>query len=458
MSQLFLPSSPDPEFGSSNTQLQSDGFTFSASTSHVAHIAELLSTVTSVNNHALMIISESGIIVFSEYNHIANVHLSIDVSLFSSYTLSEKSLGLRDQNEEKQMRLGVDIQLIADSFVAAASTMAGKSKASSSSGPENVLCYMKYEGEGHPLVIEFEDRLMSEKIEFATFYLDMEYPYDFTEPSDASLLVRHDMIQYELIVKSDLLTVLLQDLQHINTENLYIYVSNGSLAANKRESNQLNFISSGAIGYLKLLFPSAKTMMEKLEIFKNELGKMVPTKDSVLSCFLFSPFIKVFKAVKLSSKCKMVKDVSGILSLQLLCKHPGIVNYPGSLITFNILERVLIGDEVEQVNAADINGVFDDNHYRYIENYDNLAMESIRAEAAGLAPEAPLHEYDASARVLEPPTVGTLSYASFKKPQQEEPSYDQPSKKHKPLGNRERNEENDANVSVNGPVEIPIFL
>lgn len=432
MSQLFLPSSPEP--GLESTQNQN--ITFSASTSHVGHIADLLNTVTSISSHALMIISDNGIVVFSEYNHITNVQLTIDLSLFLSYSLH------LDQplDGPKELRLGVDIQLIADSFTAAASTLAPKFK-NSASKPETVLCYIKYGGEGHPLVIEFEDRLMSEKIEFATFYLDMDYPYDKTEES-GDLLVRHDMVQFELIVKSDLLTVLLQDLQHINTESLYIYVSNDG--SNKRETNQLNFISSGAIGYLKLLFPSAKTMMEKLEIFKVENGTMEPTKDSVLSCFSFSPFIKIFKAVKLLSKCKIMKDVSGILSLQLLCKHPGVANYPGSLITFNIIEKALVGDEFEQLNAADVNGVFDDNHYHYVENYDQLVTEDVRvAEPARVSAQA----------AVEPPELSTLSYASFKKPLRTETPSGQASKRQKPS-----REEDDHDVSVHGPVEIPIFL
>lgn len=456
MSQLFLPSSPEPDLSSSNTQQHAPTLTFSASTSQVGHIADLLNTVTSISSHALMIISDNGIVVFSEYNHISNVQLTIDLSLFSSYSLV-LDLGLRD-DEPKELRLGVDIQMIADSFTAAASTLVPKFKSSTSSKPETVLCYIKYGGEGNPLVIEFEDRLMSEKIEFATFYLDIDYPYDKSEDSGADLLVRHDMVQFELIVKSDLLTVLLQDLQHINTENLYIYVSNCKSSGSKRETNQLNFISTGAIGYLKLLFPSAKTMMEKLEIFKVENGTMEPTKDSVLSCFSFSPFIKIFKAVKLSSKCKLMKDVSGILSLQLLCKHPGVANYPGSLITFNIIEKALVGDESEQLNAAEVNGVFDDNHYHYIENYDQLVTEDVRA--AELAREAAqsVVAQDAAELVEPPAPFGTLSYASFKKPQRSgQPSETQASKRQKHLESR-HDDQDDRDVSVNGPVEIPIFL
>ncbi|PIS53917.1 hypothetical protein CJI97_003611 [Candidozyma auris] len=452
MSQLFLPSSPEPDHASSYSQGLDSTLMFAASTSHVAHIADLLNTVTSINTHALMVISDSGIVVFTEYNHITNIHLTIDSSLFSSYSLES---GLPDSEAPKEMRLGVDISLVADSFTAAAATLAPKLKGSAPSGPESVVCYMKYAGEGYPLIVEFEDRLMSEKIEFATFYLDMEYPYDTSEVSGFELLVRHDRVEFESIVKSDLLTVLLQDLQHINTESLYIYVSNNKRnPGNKSTANQLNFISSGAMGYSKLLFPSAKTMMEKLEIYRQENGKMEPSEGSVLSCFSFAPFSKILKGVKLSSKCKIMKDVSGILSLQLLCKHAGVPNYPGSLITFNIIEKALVGDEFEQPNAIDINAVFDDNHYHYIEDYDQYTKADLRE------PVRPVHSVAPEAREVEPQggPSGTLSYASFKIPKTT--THEPPSKRQRqqePTGRGDDDDDN-PNVSVNGPVEIPIFL
>lgn len=441
MSQLFIPSSPD---AARLDHHQHDTYHhFQASTNHVAHLADILSTITQVNHQALMIVSESGITFYSEYNHITNVHLTIDASLFSNYDL-QLPLDLDSRQECRDMRIGVDVQLISDSFSAAAATVASKSKSSTTSfsSAADVVCFIKYEGEGHSLVIEFEDRLMSEKIEFATFYTDFEYPYDPDAGDDGNaLLVDHEAIQMEIIVKSDLLANLLQDLQHVNTEDLFLFASNGERPG-KGSQNQLNFISRGDIGYLKLLFPSARTMLEKLEIYTQERGEMVPCKGTVLACFAFLPFIKIFRAVKLSSKCKITKDSSGVLSLQLLCKNPAVANYLGSLITFNMLERTGHDGEFDRPAPLDVNNIFDDDLYHHIKDYDPMANDAAQTPKPMAGP------------IEQPAQAESLSFSSFKKRAAPEQQLDLQGQKRQ----RDDDDNEEQEVSINGAVEIPIFL
>lgn len=430
MSQLFLPSSPDSPKSPTQNQFQDVPLRFSASMTQVSHLADILSAITSINSQALMIISDSGITFYAEYNHITNVQLTIDASLFSLYELSSPDSNTQTnstQGPPREMRLGIDVQLVSDSFTAAASTVIPRSKGSHlPSGVEPVLCYLKYEGEGYPLVVEFEDRLMSEKIEFSTFYIETDYPYD-GEGSLSELVVNHQAVQFELILKSDLLSNLLQDLQQINTQDLYMFVSN------KDQRNQLNFISRGAIGYLKLIFPSAKTMLEKLDMYELEAHRMCPVENSVLSCFSFPPFIRIFKAVKLSSKCKIMKDLSGILSVQLLCKNPMATNYPGTLITFNMLEMSANSDEFGLKNV-DVNKLFDDGLYQYIKEYDPISTD---------------HQINQIGEIVQEP----LSYASFKIANQERSEDEFPASK------RQKNDtdKNDF-TAVGGAVEVPLFL
>lgn len=369
MSQLFIPSSP-------NSNGDQRNLSFMASTVNVAHLAESLSALTSVSSHALMIFSESGITVYSEYNHILNVQLTIDASLFSSYSLSD----LTQASQDAELRLGIDIQLVSDALTAAASTALPKPKTAAGAA-DAVVCYIKYMGEGHPLVIEFEDRLMSELIEFSTFYYEYEYPYDAAAHVTSELLVNHDRIQLEVILKSDLLANLILDLILLNTQELFLYASTTG-------NNQLNFISKGSIGYLKLTYPNGKTMLEKMEIHEQrEDMELVP--GSVLSSFNFASFVRIFRAVRMSTRCKMMKDMSGVFSVQLLCKNLGISGYPGTLITFNMLERA---DEAD----TDVNALFDDELYQHekqnleastTEPFSYASFKVVRPEAQELRPD-----------------------------------------------------------------------
>ena len=258
----------------------SSPFTFTASTNQISHLADVFSSITSINSQALMIITTNGIVIYSEYNHICNVQLSIDPSLFGTYNFySENSVN--SLQDDKELRLGVDIGLISDAFNAAASSAVSKNKTKSTSNNgnsvtannsvDNLMCYLTYNGEGHPLVIEFEDSLMSEKIEFLTFYLDIAYPYDASntqeeeEDEQYNLVINHSEIQFEVILKSDVFANLLKDLQQINTVDLFIYISNEmrQLGPKRQKSKksqksgplyldkQFNFISKGPIGHLK---------------------------------------------------------------------------------------------------------------------------------------------------------------------------------------------------------------
>lgn len=366
---------------------------FSASTTEILHLADIFSAVTTINTVALMIIRSSGIIIFSEYNHICNVQLTIDPSLFQIYNFYSNN---SSQTDPEELRFGVDISLISEAFqsvVGASSIKKPKVESDNNNRiKDSVLCYMSFNHASGRFIVEFEDSLINEKIEFFTFYSDTIYPYDnfgsSSEEKNSELIVSHDEIQYELMMKSDVLYLLLQDLQKINTAELYLYVSNEYkvLGSKKHENilngtnkgpkfvdNQLNFISRGPIGFLKLIYPNEKTILEKLLIFeKDDSSNINEVHTSLISSFNFSIFIRTFKAVKLSSKCKMLKDFRGVLSIQLLCKNSNS-SYSGTLIKFNMLESLTQTNEevyLENNVGVYLNDIFDDDAYDYIKHYD----------------------------------------------------------------------------------------
>lgn len=406
---LFVPSSPNFSQLRDEDSLQS--FLFAASTTHVAHLAEALNAITAVGNYAIMIIADNGITFYTDYNHILNVQLTIDASLFSSYHAKGGDL------PEKSVHLGINAQLLSDACSAAAATTLPRAKTGTKATatlPDPVVCYLKYEGEGFPLVVGFEDRLMSEQIEFATFKLDFEYPYDDDAQESHNLVVDYSQLRFDVILKSDIFGNLLQDLQNLNTENLYMFVSNET----KKGPSLVHFVSKGAIGYLKLLYPSEPTLLQKVEVFERDEIDPIPTEASVLSCLNFLPFIKILRAVKLSSKCKIMKDFHGVFSVQLLCRNLSTAaSYPGTLITFNMLEKT-VAPETGQ-SDLEIQDIFDDNDCQHVKEYDPAASTGSMVSAT------------------EP-----LSYASFRRA-------DDSNKRHKT---------NEDLATVVGAVEVPLFL
>ncbi|ODV77725.1 uncharacterized protein CANTADRAFT_55046 [Suhomyces tanzawaensis NRRL Y-17324] len=413
MTGLFVDSqiSSQGSEGDNDTHRGTYLASFSACTTQVAHLADVFSAITTLNPQALMIIKPSGIVVYSEYNHVSNVQLNVDPSLFSLFSFLVRDandvviLSQEDLDVPTELRLGVDVSLISDAFASVAAS-SPSTKLKNPNNPANnhsdpVTCYFTYNGEGHPLVIEFEDNLMSEKIEFLTFYTDFAYPYDSLGDSEhEELVINHNQIQSELILKSDVFSNLLADLHQINTVELYIYLSNEARGLGKSKNSkirftdsQLNFISRGPIGHLKLIYPSERTILEKLVLYGKDPTKkynMVPVNTSLISCYNFANFIKIFRAVKLSSKCKILKDLNGVLSIQLLCKNNILPTYAGTLITFHHLEVSSYLDEdfqKDQVETArNFNSIFDDENYEYatdanakeiaIEEYQELDMEA----------------------------------------------------------------------------------
>lgn len=289
---------------------------FTASTNQIAHLSDVFQSLIAINSQAIVTIRSSGITIYSTYNYTINVHVTIDPALFNQYELTcePKANGGHadgdvDAEEELELRLGIDINLIANCFTSVLNTMKSE---------KSISCTIIYQGDGHPLVIEFDDTLISEQLEFYTFYIDQDELIENEQLGNSR--INYENVILEIMLKSDVLTNLLQDLYQIDTEILFIYCAD----------EVLNFISSGSIGMSKLIFPNEKSIMEKLPINKSY--------QHIISQFKFSDFYKIFKAVRLSSKCKFIKDADGCFSIQLICKNYQQSGYPGTLLTINMTE------------------------------------------------------------------------------------------------------------------------
>lgn len=414
---LFVSQSDDDDGdgheNNANISIQRDSLSsvsFSAATTQIAHLADIFQSLISINNQAIIRITTKGITIYSTYNHTFNVHINIDPSLFNNYNIASNNI--EDQQDDIEIMLGVDINLITECFVSVVNTLKYE---------KSVSCYFNYHGEGSPLIIEFEDNYMSEKLEFYTFYIE-----DGESISDDNLFIDYGNVCLELMVKCDVLTNLLQDLNQISTENLFIYVA----------ENTLNFISNGPIGTSKLIFPNDKSILEKLEINN-------PDKNYVILQFNFETFFKVFKSVKLSSKCKIIKDLNGCFSIQLLCKNLPLTKYSGTLITINMME----------LNHDDfmVSWILNDTQEEQ-ELQESLHPKTIRPS---IKPVLQRKDYpDLLATKLSEPLIN-----SFKKSRQiEVPSSMEPNDKVDSNASKKRKRTQQEVRNVGGAVEVPLFL
>ncbi|WEJ92845.1 hypothetical protein PSN45_000303 [Yamadazyma tenuis] len=289
---------------------------FSATTTHFTHLRDVVSAASSIDPHGLVIVSDQGLVFFSESNHILNFQAVVDVSLFSSYQVV---LPPGNSSTPTDIRFGLDLSLVAHALDVLVQT--------------DIICYLSYNGEGSPFVLEFEDNIISETIEFLTMYVDISCPYD-SEDAEHELLANYSDWKYELILQSAIFSNLLQDLQQINTRQVHIVV-------NSTPKKELSFISDGPLGLSKIIYPSESSVLEKLEI---------STAAKAISTFKFSNFFKIMKAVKISAKSKIICDNNDISSVQLLCRSGG--NYSATVITINMLELD------EQVDIDDLERCF----------------------------------------------------------------------------------------------------
>ncbi|KAK7677817.1 hypothetical protein QCA50_019250 [Cerrena zonata] len=369
LTQLFLESSQDE-------QEPKKPITFTGSTNQVSHLADVFSSITTINTQALMNRSPAAATTGSKGGNAAS----------------------------------------------------GSTNVSAANNNDNVVCYITYNGEGHPLIIEFEDRLMNEKIEFLTFYLDIRYPYDPNEIADDE--------QYDLIVNPSE-----KPGQPSRNYNRVAFMD-----------NQLNFISKGAIGHLKLLFPNHKVMLEKLDIFKKgQSDEMIQTQSSLITCYNFTNFIKIFKAVKLSSKCKIMKDLS-------------------------------VTDEfgTDDITELSLNNIFDDDFYEYIKEYNNNGTAKTRPpndvnedyeDLAIMRDQQAARKPSEFASLLTKDGVPQLTYDSFRQAphkeyddiQVDETVYDPQSSKKPNNNNNKKRQKRDSGKSktveaVGDAFEVPLFL
>lgn len=304
------------------SQSYSSEVRFRANTTRIKHLAEMFSTIPDLSPQCLIIINSDGVMLIAETpSRVCNATIALDQALFSTYTLEPVT---------ESMKLQVDSQLVAQAFASVPDTL----------NPD-LTCTISYDGLGWPLVVEFNDLLISERLEFATYVIDV------SDPASLISVDRHHT-HFEIMLNLAIFTTCLQDLHHLQTSEVALNISNTPSTDIRQQvtggdHNSLYFVSKGPIGLSKVIYPGLSTILERVDIFDHDSDEdplqsstQQLIKSRVRSLYLFSHLARVIKAVKLSSKCKLVKDYRGVLLIQLLCRHQS----QSTVVTFNIVEQL----------------------------------------------------------------------------------------------------------------------
>ncbi|QLG73135.1 hypothetical protein HG535_0E02190 [Zygotorulaspora mrakii] len=301
---------------------------FSASTVHLEHITTALNCVTPFGGKAFILtyIDADGLSFIGTYNRVVRIQLFLSKELFISYTYENDS--------SDHTKFCVRINQVLDSVNVANRNI-----------DDIVECTLSHNGEGSPFVLIFEDSYISERVTHETFLAN--------EMDNTGFDLDRDRIRFECMIKGDILHTALKDLKEIGGQDeCYLY-------AELREGGQNIFaiISKSKLGLSKIVLPSAKTILEKLEVFDEDFTTLCYGKP-VIALFDFNLFDKLRMSIKISSKVLLRLDAHGVLNVNVLSLTEDILlssnkskatssnsrlqlpkDYPGIVIELSLMEK-----------------------------------------------------------------------------------------------------------------------
>ncbi|SCW01440.1 LAFE_0D12618g1_1 [Lachancea fermentati] len=319
---------------------------FSASTVHLEHITTALNCLIpfGIKEDVLIIIDKDGLSFARANNRVISIQLFLSKELFIAYNYNGPS-----GDPDSHTKVCVKINHILDSI-----SVANRDK------DDVVECTLSYNGEGSPLILIFEDSMISERVEYSTYLLkDLEM---------ADLEPDRDRLMFECIIRGDVLYNALQDLKEIGCKECYIY------AITKTDGrNIFALISKSQLGLSKVVLPGERTILEKLEVYSGEASIKVDNCP-VIGYFDFSTFDKMRMSAKIASKILLRKDIHGLLNVNILSQTDNVIlvdskitskmqntsdirnaqlpkDYPGIVIDISILEKVHLEEfDVQEIN------------------------------------------------------------------------------------------------------------
>ncbi|CEP64885.1 Rad17p LALA0_S14e01464g [Lachancea lanzarotensis] len=309
---------------------------FSASTVNLEHITTALNCLTpfGTKDDVLIIIDRDGLSFARQNNKVISIQLYLSAELFVSYSYNPPN-----NDPDAHHKVCVKIHHILDSV-----SVASRDK------DDIVECTFSYNGEGFPFILIFEDSVITEKVEYST-YLVKEW-------DSTGLELQADAVTMECILRGEVFYNALQDMKEIGCKECYLYAIAGTDGR-----NLLALVSRSQLGLSKILLPSEKSILEKLEVFDSTSFERT-FDQPVIGIFDFSTLDKIRSSVRIASKVLLRKDVHGLMSVNILSQTDDFIygnvkksrhanksgaaqlskDYPGVVIDVAILEKARLDD------------------------------------------------------------------------------------------------------------------
>lgn len=261
---------------------------FYATTFHLEHIILALNCLLPFGNKddMLITIDENGFSFTRENNHVIKIQLFLPKEIFQVYHYESPE-------ENGEMKVSLKIDQIYDSVNI------------NRDREDSIECTLSYNGEGYPFVLIFEDKLITERVEYATFVTkDLDH---------SGFLLDRSQLQFECIIKGDILYNALQDLKEIGCKDCYLYGNISS--ASKKPFFAL--ISRSQQGLSKIILPSERSILEKFQIYDNDSATDL-YDEPLISVFDYSTLDKIRPSCMIANNILIRKDVHGLMTFDIL--------------------------------------------------------------------------------------------------------------------------------------------
>lgn len=271
---------------------------FVATTIHLGHITTALNCLTpfGVKDDILIIIDEDGLSFAQENNHVIKIQLFLSKDIFQTYNYQPSPTNSPDS----YTKVSVKINHILNSM-----SIINRDR------DDIVECTISYNGEGSPFILIFEDALISEKVEYSTYML--------RNIDNTGLEIDRERLDFECIIKGDILYSVLKDLKEVGCKDCYIYAVTKS-----HVRPTFAIISKSQFGYSKILLPSERSILEKLEIYNGDSTTLVDDVP-VIGLFDFVTFDKIRLCVKIASKLLIRRDIHGLMTVNILSQTEDVI-------------------------------------------------------------------------------------------------------------------------------------
>ncbi|SMN21625.1 similar to Saccharomyces cerevisiae YOR368W RAD17 Checkpoint protein, involved in the activation of the DNA damage and meiotic pachytene checkpoints [Maudiozyma saulgeensis] len=275
---------------------------FVATTVHLDHITTALNCLTAfgLKEDVLIYIDRDGLSFVRENNHVIKIQLLLARELFISYSYNDARDDNDDENSEGYMKLCVKINHLLDSV-----------NIMNKNIDDIVECTMSYDGNGSPFVLIFEDSMISERVEYRTYVIK--------DIDNTGLILDKEHMMFECIIKGDILYSALKDLKETNCKECYLYAKTMDTG-----ENIFALISKSTLGLSKIVIPGSRSILEKLEVYKDDSTTLCYNVP-VIGSFDFATFDKIRLSTKIASKVLFRMDVNGLLSVNVLSQTDDIL-------------------------------------------------------------------------------------------------------------------------------------